>query len=260
MKGAGAGTDGDGMLGLAIGGEFPLERLHFLAQDELAAFQDPDHGGIDLFFDPLILGLQVEIGDHAPAFLMGLFPDVPGQLARYAHHDGMVGHVLGDNGPGPDQRVLADGHATKDDRTAPQGSPGLDGGGDHFPILFGLQAVARGGTGIKVVDEHHPMSNEDPVLQGHPFTKEAMAADLTEFPDLDPFLDLDKGPDLGMVPHFATVKIDQIRVMDGDILTKLDIRRDGHGGPFGRRGWNGKFPFFKEIQWILTKGGGNDKE
>ena len=55
----GAGTAADAMLGIAILGDFVLESGDFRTEDNLAATQDPKHGGFDLRLDLAILRAEV---------------------------------------------------------------------------------------------------------------------------------------------------------------------------------------------------------
>src|SRR5581483_7421137 len=108
----------------------------------------------------------------------------------------------------------------------------LDQGGNDSPNRLGLKFVARGRTGIEVVGEEDTVAHEHLVFQGHALTNESMAANLAETADFDPFLDLHESPDLGIVPHFTAVKIDQVRLRNEDVLTEFDRRGDGHSACF----------------------------
>lgn len=47
----------------ALGGELLLELHHFGAEDLAAAFDDAENGGVDIFFDALALGLEINEGE-----------------------------------------------------------------------------------------------------------------------------------------------------------------------------------------------------
>jgi hypothetical protein len=64
MQRACARVYANGMLGLTLYGEFFLEVLNFLAQNELAAIEHILNRSIDFRLDTLILGLQVDERNH----------------------------------------------------------------------------------------------------------------------------------------------------------------------------------------------------
>ena len=85
----------------------------------------------------------------------------------------------------------------------------------HFPVCFGLQAAAFGGSPrIGIVDEGHAVSDEDVVFDLDAFADEGVARDLAIRAHTGIFLNLDEGPDLGVVPDRATVEIDELGQLD----------------------------------------------
>src|SRR5436190_2474053 len=147
------------------------------------------------------------------------------QLARgISRHDGVGRHITGHHAPGPDERVLADGHVGEDGRGRTDGDTALHERGLDLPVLFGLQLTVDGRPGIGVVDEHHAVPDEDVVLDRHALADERVAGDLAVLSDPGVLLNLDEGADLRVVPDFAAVEIDELRELDA--LTQLHVRSD----------------------------------
>ena len=127
-----------------------------------------------------------------------------------------------DDASGADDGALADGDFGKDGRAGADGGPFLDQRGLHGPIRLGLQpAVPRGGAGVGVIDESHPMPDEDIILDRHTFADEGVAGDLAVPADGGVFLDFHEGADLGVVADGAAVEVDEFR--EPDILPELDV-------------------------------------
>ena len=100
-----------------------------------------------------------------------------------------------------------------------------DAGLFHFPVGLGLQrAVFVGGAGIAVVDEHHPVADENVVFDGHAFADEGVAGNLAVLADGGVFLNLDKSADLGVIADFAAVEIDELRKLY--VFPQLHARGD----------------------------------
>ena len=129
------------------------------------------------------------------------------QNARWISGHYCVGrHIFGDDAAGADDGAFADGDAAEDGGIGAERSPCFDDRGNDLPVGFGLQAAAfGGGAGVKVVDEHDAVADEDLVLYGHAFADEGVALDLAVPADGGVFLYLDKGADLGAVADGATV-------------------------------------------------------
>ena len=64
MQRAGSRVHTDGMVRASVAGEFVLKGGHFLAENELRAFQDAGDRGIDLGLDGVILCLQICKRNH----------------------------------------------------------------------------------------------------------------------------------------------------------------------------------------------------
>ena len=134
-------------------------------------------------------------------------------------------HVPGHHCAGADNGPFTDRHAAKDGRAAADAGAPLHNGGHWFPIIIGLQAAFRGGRARHfIVDESHPVANEDFVFDLHGFADEGVAGDLAVTADARVFLNLDKRTHLRAVADFAAVEIDE--VMDDDIASQLDVGRD----------------------------------
>ena len=65
MERAGAGVDGDGVLGAAVGGEIALEGGDILAEHELRAVQHAEDRAVDVGLDALVLSFEIEERNHA---------------------------------------------------------------------------------------------------------------------------------------------------------------------------------------------------
>jgi len=78
-----------------------------------------------------------------------------------------------------------------------------------------------GSTRISIINERHPMPDENPGFDCHPFTNERMAADLAVSADLGAFLDFDERSDSGLVSNLATIKIN--KAVNADVLPELYI-------------------------------------
>ena len=63
-QGLGAAGDGDAVLGAGIGGQALFQFPHLGAEDVLAMLQDALDAGVDLGLEGLVLGLEVDKGDH----------------------------------------------------------------------------------------------------------------------------------------------------------------------------------------------------
>src|SRR5262249_18581185 len=87
-----------------------------------------------------------------------------------------------------------------------------------------LQPALGGRVGVEVVDEHHPVSHEDFVLDGYTLADEGVTLDLASRTDLGILLDLDEGPDPCVVADPAAVEVNE-RVQD-DVFSQPDVRRD----------------------------------
>src|SRR6185437_16263063 len=129
---------------------------------------------------------------------------------RITRHDAVAGNIFGDHASGAHYGVFANGH------TAQDGGAGAEGGSPahhcrlYLPILLAFQASGgRGGTRVNVVDEDHTVADKHAVFDGDPLANETVAGDLATPAHLGVLLDFDEGADLGFVPNFAAVQIDE---------------------------------------------------
>src|ERR1019366_2803972 len=152
-------------------------------------------------------------------------------------HDGIRRDAAGDYASGSHHGILADREVGQDGGARPNRSPALDQGGRDLPILLGLQGAARRrGARVDIVDERHPVPDEDVVLNGYAFADEGVAGDLAVAPHPGVLLDLDKRADLGVIAHLAAVQVDEPGELD--VLTQLDVWCDAE--VFGH--WKNKWP------------------
>ena len=77
---------------------------------------------------------------------------------------------------------------------------------------------------VHIVDKRHVMADEDVVLDRHAFADEGVGGDLAVPADEGALLDLDEGPDLGIVADRAAVEVDEGENLD--VLAQLDVGRD----------------------------------
>src|SRR5262245_48875484 len=77
---------------------------------------------------------------------------------------------------------------------------------------------------IAIINKDDMMPDKHLILDGHPFTDESMARDLAIAPDLRPFLDFDKGPNLGAVTNLTAIEIHKI--VNRHVLPKFHIGCD----------------------------------
>jgi hypothetical protein len=68
------------------------------------------------------------------------------------------------------------------------------------------------------------VTDEGLILDHDPLAEEAVALDLAVFADGAPFLDLDEGADLGVVPDPAAVEVDEVG--EKDVGTEDDAGGD----------------------------------
>ncbi len=87
--------------------------------------------------------------------------------------------------------------------------------------------------GVPVIDEHDAVAHKHLVLYHHPRRNEAVTLDFHALADHDSSLNLNTGPDLGVVPDFATVQIHEI--IDLDIPAEFNVRRNTLKSSFSNR-------------------------
>src|SRR5690606_13698658 len=99
---------------------------------------------------------------------------------------------------------------------------------------------------MEVVGEHHAVADEDLVLHDHALAHEAVRGDLAARADRGVLLDLDEGPDPGVVADRAAVEVHERRVRDPHVLAEPHAVADRHLTPrsvlSSRRvpGWSGR--------------------
>jgi len=89
--------------------------------------------------------------------------------------------------PRPNHSPFPNRHTAQDRGIAPNRKPAAGSGWEPAPNLPGFGHCRRGwSNGILVIDEHHPMADEDLVFDGHPLADETVAGYLTRLPILAP--------------------------------------------------------------------------
>src|ERR1051326_2917501 len=100
----------------------------------------------------------------------------PGRIPDHSH---TIGNVFCDDRPRTDHGARADHHTGKHDRPRPESSPAPHQWAPEPPIGVGLRpAVASRRGGITVVQEIDVVTDEDFVLDRHPFTDEGVTLNL----------------------------------------------------------------------------------
>ena len=114
-----------------------------------------------------------------------LFVDqVPQDLRRVSRDNRVFGHVLRDRASRPDDGVFPNRQPGQDGGAGTNGGSSPDYRTFHLPVGVGLQfACGTGGARVAVVDEGHPVPDEDVVLDDYALTDKGMTGYLATFPD-----------------------------------------------------------------------------
>src|SRR6185503_17261907 len=151
----------------------------------------------------------------------------PDDHRRDAGDDGAGRNVLGYYSAGAHERAFANRHAAEDRRVAADRGAPRHPRFDQLPVRLGLQdAFAADGTRIRVVDEHHPVTDEDAVLDGDAVADEGVARDLAVGSDHGAALHLDEGADARVAADPAAVQVDQPRLWNRHVWTHLYVGRN----------------------------------
>jgi hypothetical protein len=140
----------------------------------------------------------------------------------------MIGHVASDHRSSTNQGAFADRYAPKNDRTAADRSTSLHASRYNVPIFFGLQSPVGRRLRVEIVDEHDAVSNENVILNRHPFADERVRRNLAPASDEGVLLNLNERSDFGVVAERAAVEIDQIWLEDLDSTTQDNVGRNWH--------------------------------
>ena len=149
---------------------------------------------------------------------------LPDKSGRHTDNDSSWRYVSRDNRPSPHHRLLANRHATHDDRATTNRSAPFHPGGYDLPVGLGLQPAVSASVWILVISEHHAVTDEDFILNGDALAYEGMRRDLAASTDDRVLLNLDEGADLGVVANAAAVQIDQIGLENPRAAAKHNIR------------------------------------
>src|SRR5215831_17084697 len=144
---------------------------------------------------------------------------------RVACHDCTRGNVVGHNAPGTDDGVFSDGDVRKDRRAGSDRCTLLHHRSFHPPVRGGLQLAGCGrGSRIRIVDEHDAVADKHLILNRHTLADERVARNLASPSNASVLLNLDEGPNLGLITHLAAVEVDEYRQLD--VFPQLDVRGD----------------------------------
>src|SRR5712691_9304290 len=112
-----------------------------------------------------------------PSRRRGLF--LPPLTRRDAGHDGIGCYVPRDHGAGAYESPRPDANATEDDDSGPERGAPFHHGSQEGPIGIALgSAFVGGGAREPVVDEQHPVTDENLILDLHTVANERVARDL----------------------------------------------------------------------------------
>jgi hypothetical protein len=140
----------------------------------------------------------------------------------------VIGHVVSYYSSGADQRAFSDGYTSENDRSAADRCAPLYPRRHNLPVRLGLEPAVLGSPWVQIVDEHHSVADEYVIFNGDPFANESVRRNLAPVPHNCVFLNLDEGPDLGLVAHPAAIKVDQIRLEDLYSVAQDNIGRNWH--------------------------------
>src|SRR6185503_11566139 len=131
------------------------------------------------------------------------------------------------------ERTCADADAAEHYRPRADRRPALHDCSEQRPVLLRLERPRlRGRTRCLVVHEHHPVADEDLVLDRDTVADEGMALDLATGADGRPALDLDEWADTGLVTDRAAVEVGERE--DGHAVAELDVEDQPERGAVGR--------------------------
>src|SRR5208282_1960742 len=134
---------------------------------------------------------------YRPGSLLGGHPSQhPRGIAGYY---GVVGHVARHHAARPDDDSFTDGDAAEDGGAGANRRPAFYPRRDHLPVGLRLQRAVGGGVGVLVVDERYVVTDEHVVFNGDALANERVARHFHVVTNAGVFLDLDEGPDLGVV-------------------------------------------------------------
>src|ERR1035437_4795209 len=131
---------------------------------------------------------------------------------RISGNDAVRRHVLGHHTSRTYNCIFAHRNLGEYGRAGTDRGSLLDDCPLHGPVALGLERpLSARGTGIRVVDEHHAMTDENAVFDGHAFANERVAGDLAALSYFRVLLNLDKRADFRIIADFTTVQINESR-------------------------------------------------
>ena len=130
--------------------------------------------------------------------------------------------------PGADQRPCPDRHAAHDHRTTADRSAPVHQNRGHLPIFRAGAPPPNRRTRLLVIDEDHSVTDENFILEREAFAKKAVGRNLAAGPNPHITLDLDERPDRRLGANCAPVEVHELRMMNNNSSTKLDIISNRH--------------------------------
>jgi hypothetical protein len=120
--------------------------------------------------------------------------------------------------------ALADRDPTHNDRTASERGTFAHSRFDHLPIGWSSKGpVNIGCVRLQIVNEYHPVTDENLIFDHHALAQETVRRDLAPLADHHPLLDLDKGANSRFVAYPTGIDIDQVGLEDPDVTTQFRI-------------------------------------
>src|ERR1051326_3722126 len=136
-----------------------------------------------------------------------------------------VGDVFRHYTARPDNRPLANRHATQDGGARADRGPSLHGCRYTRPVRLGLKpSLRRRRAGETVIDKRHAVADEHLIFQRHPLANEGVARDLAPVANSRALLDFHERADLDIIAYFTAVEIGKGKHFDP--LAEFHIRRD----------------------------------
>jgi hypothetical protein len=89
-------------------------------------------------------------------------------------------------------------------------------------------AVLGRRSGKLIIDEHHPMSDEDFIFNHYPFANKGVRRYLAPRTNIGTNLYLNECTNPSLIADNAIIQIDQVGIMDSDLSAELDVLADRH--------------------------------
>src|SRR5437763_4147498 len=144
---------------------------------------------------------------------------------RISGHSCPWGDICGHDRARPDNRPLANRHATKQCGSAANARASLHNGWHNFPVCVCLKrAIDAGRPRILIVDESYVMADEDFVFDSYAFANKCVARNFAVSSHAGALLNFDERSNPRAVTNLAAIEI--YEVVNTNIAAELNVRRD----------------------------------